>query len=114
MVKKFGSENPGGVKEEIFKSMELNSEQQKTADSKATIREIIKPYLPKNPRETSKLTGEIMEEYTIPTTDQKIIQTSAGLFLEMSMGKTKFYQKLSGTTLEELKSRIEEATDQKN
>lgn len=109
MVKPFGSENPGGIKKEVFEKMALSQEQQKTADTKATIREILQSHLPKNTRETSELTGETQEEYTIPTTNQKIIETSDGLFLEMTMGKMKFHQKLKDISLEELKTKIESA-----
>ncbi|MFA7314699.1 MAG: hypothetical protein WC025_02080 [Candidatus Magasanikbacteria bacterium] len=108
MAEKLGSGNPENIKKTILESMELNPEQQETADLSSTIREILQSHLPKNPRETTKIVEEeILETFTIPVTNQKIIKTAEGLFLETTLGKMKFYQTLSGTTFEELKTKIE-------
>ena len=107
MAKPLGSENPDGIRKEIFESIKLNPEQKNIANQNAKIKEILQPHLPKNPRENSELIGDVLKEFTISKTKQKIIETTDGLFLEMSIGKIKFYQKLTGTTLEELKTKIE-------
>lgn len=109
MAKAFGTESPEGVKPEILERMGLDTKQREQANLGVKIKKILEQYLPADKMSNQKFTGDTLEEFELPIKNQKLIKTTDGLFLEMTMGnKIKFYQKLESTTFDELKTKITE------